>query len=166
MQNENIAELLIAQFKYRIFEESYPRIQKCLAQLSDEEIWWKPNAQSNSVGNLLLHLEGNMRQWICAGLGKREDTRKRNSEFEEKGPLDRGVLMERLEILQKDVLAVLDGVRAEDLVAMHDVQVYEESGVSILVHVTEHFSYHVGQIAYYVKYRKDMDLVFYEEDLG
>lgn len=54
----------------RVLVEDYPpHIATCLKLLSEEEIWWRPNPASNSVGNLVLHLQGNVRQWIIAGLG-------------------------------------------------------------------------------------------------
>ena len=77
------------------------------------------------------------------------------------------VLLARLEKTMEEVAEALEEVQPEDILEYHDVQIYRESGLSILVHVVEHFSYHVGQITYYVKAIKDMDMGYYEgEDLG
>ncbi len=160
-------DLLIKETKRRLFEENIPRLKKCLAKLREEEIWYRPNENSNSIGNLVLHLCGNVRQWICAGLGKKTDVRQRQKEFDEKGPLPTAHLIEKVNRLQTDVEEVLNSINPEMLVEMHDVQVYKESGLSILVHVVEHFSYHVGQMTYFVKWRKDMDMAYYGNvDLG
>lgn len=156
-----IHTLLIDEVKRRLFEEGVPRIKKCLSELNEEEIWHRPNGQSNSVGNLVLHLCGNVRQWIIAGLGQEEDVRQRQIEFDERGPISTIQLLDKLALLEKDVRTTLDKVSAESLVELHKVQAFEETGVSILVHVTEHFSYHVGQITYYVKAVKDMDMNYY-----
>ena len=161
-----MVEAAIREFRRRVFEENFQRIEKCLTLLTEEEIWWRPNTESNSVGNLILHLEGNARQWIVAGLGQQTDIRKRQTEFDEKGPIASAVLLQKLMVLQTDIEAVFSKITETDLQKVYPVQVYQESGISILIHVIEHFSYHVGQIAYFVKYRKALDLHFYEEDLG
>ncbi len=162
-----LKELLIAETKRRLFEESIPRLRKCLQEVSEEDVWLRPNDQSNSIGNLVLHLCGNARQWIVTGLGKAPDIRQRNREFNERGPIAKKELLTLVDTLPPDIEKVLDDLTVADLVGVHPVQGFQESGVSILVHVIEHFSYHVGQIAYYVKARKGIDLGFYEDvELG
>src|SRR3984893_12120525 len=91
-----LAELCVRQWRSRFEERYLPRIVGCLEQLSDEEIWWRPNAASNSVGNLVLHVCGNMRQWIISGLGGAADLRERDKEFAERGPIGREALLEEL----------------------------------------------------------------------
>ena len=156
-------DLLIAEIKRRLFEESMPRLEKCLAELEEEEVWARPNEHSNSVGNLILHLQGNVSQWILSGLGGQPDTRKRQAEFDEQGPLPKTVIWKNLETTMDEVARALDEVQPEDLLEYHDVQVYRESGLSILIHVVEHFSYHVGQVSYLVKARKNIDLGYYSD---
>jgi hypothetical protein len=73
------------------------RIEHCLGQLSDEQIWWRSRSDSNSIGNLLLHLCGNLRQWIVAGLGGVRDVRDRPAEFAERGPVPRAERIRRLD---------------------------------------------------------------------
>ena len=155
-------DLLIAEVKRRLFDESMPRLHKCLDQLTEAEVWQRPNEQSNSIGNLLLHLDGNIRQWVIAGLGGRPDTRRRQAEFDERGPIPKAALLDKLEATMKEVGDTLDALQPETLLAYRDVQTFRESGLSILVHVVEHFSYHVGQISYIVKSRKDIDMGYYE----
>ncbi len=158
---QQFRDALIAETRRRLFEESFPRLKKCLQELTVEEIWQRPNANSNSVGNLVLHLCGNARQWIVSGLGGQPDTRQRQQEFDEKGPLPTTQLMDMLDVLRRDIEEVLQRVEPEELLRQRPVQVYEETGLSILVHVVEHFSYHVGQITYYVKLRKNVSLKYY-----
>ena len=153
---------VIEEVERRLFLEGIHRIKKCLDFLSEEEVWQRPNENSNSVGNLVLHLCGNVRQWIIAGLGKVPDVRERQSEFDERGPLPKADLVALLDALEKDVRKVLPQLTPEMLVATHPVQVYEEKGMTILIHAVEHFSYHVGQITYFVKARKDLDVGYYE----
>ena len=159
-------DALVAETRRRLFDECIPRVKKCLDLLTEEEIWYKPNENSNSVGNIILHLCGNVRQWLGAGLGKLPKVRRRDEEFSTKGGFNKKEILEKLEKLQEMSESVLDKVTYEDLLAVHEVQVYQETGLSILVHVTEHFSYHVGQITYFVKAKKDLDTGYYEEDLG
>jgi uncharacterized damage-inducible protein DinB len=159
--DREIAELLIEQCRHRLFAESLPRLRKCLAQLSEEEVWFRPNAETVSVGNLVLHLCGNVGQWVVSAFGQQPDHRRRDEEFAERGPLSHVELERRLDSCMQEVAAVLDGLSAADLTKVFDVQGFRETGVSILVHVVEHFSYHVGQITYYVKSRKGIDLKYY-----
>lgn len=152
---------LIAEAKRRLIGESKPRIHRSLGQLTEDEIWWRPNAETVSVGNLVLHLLGNVRQNILSGLAGAPDHRRRQSEFDEPGPLPAAELLRRLDELMAEVDRALDGVDPASLLTVRRVQGFEESGLSILVHVIEHFSYHVGQISYFVKARKAVDLGYY-----
>jgi uncharacterized damage-inducible protein DinB len=161
MTETDWGKALIDESKRRLFDESVPRIRKCLDQLTDDEIWHRPNAETVSIGNLVIHLCGNARQWICSGLGGEPDHRQRSTEFEERGPIPRGELIQRLEQIEADVRRVLDSVDPASLLDKRPVQVYQESGISILVHVVEHFSYHTGQITYAVKSRKGVDMGYY-----
>ena len=162
-----ICHTLIEEVKRRIIEESVPRIKKCLDQLTEEEIWHRPNENVVSVGNLVLHLCGNARQWVLSGLGNHPDYRQRDEEFRENGPISTSALIQSLDELTVAIAQVLGQVTPETLIAPRVVQGFEETGISILVHVTEHFSYHTGQITYYVKTRKNVDLQYYgEQDLN
>jgi uncharacterized damage-inducible protein DinB len=156
-----VAELLIKEAKFRLLEESIPRLHKCLNQLSIEEIWFRPNQNTVSIGNLVLHLCGNVRQWLISGLGGVSDNRERQQEFDASGPLPTEQLTDSLESLTKEIERVLEQLTTDDLLASRSIQGYKSSGVSILVHVVEHFSYHVGQVTILVKSRKDIDMGYY-----
>lgn len=156
-----IRDLAIADVKRRLIEESLPRINKCLDELTLEEVWHKQNGNTNSVGNLILHLCGNVRQYVLSGIDGQEDVRERDLEFSEPGPIDKQILRSRVADLMNEVNDALDRVTADDMIREVSVQGFKENVTSILIHVTEHFSYHVGQITYYTKFIKDLDTGYY-----
>lgn len=158
---EVITRLLIEDFKRRLLVESLPRLRQCLSLLTPEQIWYRPNEMSNAIGNLLLHLNGNVSQWILNGLGRMPDHRRRDEEFAERRTLSADTLMTKLESTLAEVEKVVDQLTYEDLVTLRPVQCFEETGVSILMHVAEHFSYHTGQITYITKFITQADLGFY-----
>jgi uncharacterized damage-inducible protein DinB len=159
--DNELASALIQESRRRLHDESLPRIRKCLAQLSVEEIWARPNEQTVSAGNLVLHLAGNVRQYVIATLGGVPDVRERQAEFDATGPMPTPELLDRLEKTMAEASAVIARLDPAALLRTYRVQGFVESGLSILVHVVEHFSYHTGQIVYIVKSRKNVDLGFY-----
>ncbi len=159
---DHLRNALIHDVIIRLFDESLPRILKCLDQLTNDQIWWRPNESSNSIGNLVLHLNGNVDQWIYAGLGGFPDTRQRQIEFDARNVIDKQVLADLLTNTMMRLRPVIEGVSIEELLRIRKVQTFDETGVSILIHVTEHFSYHTGQIAYITKMLMDKSLGFYE----
>jgi len=78
----DIGAAFLTQSREYLTEHYLPKILAAVDQLSDEDLWWRPNAVSNSVGNLMLHLSGNVRQWIVSGLGGAPDDRVRQLEFD------------------------------------------------------------------------------------
>lgn len=161
MENNTVHTLLVREARRRLLEESLPRLRHCIDLLEEEEVWLRPNESSNSVGNLVLHVCGNARQWIISGLGGAGDIRRRSEEFSVRGPLPKTHLIELLDVLAPGIESVLDGLSETDLLKVYAVQGFQETGVGILVHVVEHFSYHVGQVGYFVKARKNLDLGYY-----
>ncbi|OPZ20707.1 MAG: DinB superfamily protein [candidate division BRC1 bacterium ADurb.BinA364] len=153
---------LIAECERKLFAEYSPRLGKCLGLLSEEELWRRPNDATPSAGNLVLHLCGNVRQWIGAGLGGEPDTRNRSREFEERGPVAIDAL---LALLDETLGAARECIRAqtaERLLEMRAVQGFHKSRLAILIHVVEHFAYHLGQISRIVKETKGIDLGYYD----
>lgn len=138
------------------------RIEKCLAQLTPEQIWWRAHESDNSIGNLVLHLSGNVRQWIVAGVGDAPDTRDRDAEFARREPLAVEELRERLAAAVRDADAVLARLTAEDLKGRRRIQVYDVTVLEAVHHVAEHFTLHAGQILYATKLLTGADLGFYQ----
>lgn len=145
----------------RLLEKHYlPRIAQCLKQLGEEDLWWRPNPASNSAGNLTLHLAGNVRQWIVSGLGGKPDLRDRSREFEERGPMPARLLFAMLRKSVREACAVLDGLSSAELETVYAIQKYRVTGFQAISHVTDHFAYHSGQIAFITKLRLGQDLGF------
>jgi uncharacterized damage-inducible protein DinB len=147
-------------------EEYLPKIERCLEKLTDEQIWWRSNSQSNSIGNLLLHLSGNARQWIVCGLGGEADARLRQAEFDERRSIPRDELLERLRCTTKavdDTLAFFEPYRLLD---RFEIQGKEVTALAAIFHVTEHFSMHTGQIILLTKMLAEIDMVFYDFSNG
>lgn len=154
------ASLFLANARQLIAKQNLPFIVKCLQQLSEEEIWWRPNPASNSAGNLVLHLCGNVRQWIISGLGGAPDKRQRDLEFSD-GPVARRELVTRLRRTVRDAFRVLVKLSDDSLARTYSIQGYHVSGLDAVFHVTEHFGYHTGQIIYITKLKRGEDLRFW-----
>ena len=151
------------QFNKRLYEESVVRIEKVLHMLSEDEIWHSPNEHANSIGNLILHLCGNVTQWIGTGIGGLPDIRERDLEFNTTKIYSKEFLINKLYGLKNTTDEALGSLKDDDiLLEARQVQGYDETVLSILIHVIEHFSYHTGQIAVIAKYLKAQDLGFYE----
>lgn len=93
----DIGTRFLVQSRACLTGEYLPKIRVCCAKLSREQLWWRPDEASNSIANLVLHLAGNVRQWIVAGVGGAADERQRAEEFSARGGLDADELLERLE---------------------------------------------------------------------
>ena len=138
-----------------------PRVEKCLGQLSEEEVWQRSNDASNSVGNLILHLCGNIRQYIIAGLGQQADTRTRSVEFSFPEGFSKAELLQKLNETLQVADTVIRTMDEESLLRERTVQGYKLTGLAIILHVVEHYSYHTGQIAFWTKQVRNQDLGFY-----
>jgi uncharacterized damage-inducible protein DinB len=142
------------------------KIGLCLEELSDDDLWWRPNDQSNSIGNLLLHLAGNIRQWIVSGVGGAPDTRQRQAEFDERGPRPRADVLRRFETAVAEADEVLRELDPVVLGEARVIQGRETTVFQAIYHVVEHFGMHTGQIAYVTKLRTGADLGFYRDAGG
>lgn len=149
------------EFHRRIIEEGYTRIEKCMNQLSKEDIWYAPNENSNSMGNLIMHLNGNVRQYIVSGLGGAKDLRQRDTEFDKMNHKPIREILKDLKTTVEDSYRVINQLEESVLTEERRVQGFDESVLSIIIHVIEHFSYHVGQITYFTKARKNIDTGYY-----
>jgi uncharacterized damage-inducible protein DinB len=147
-------------------EEYLPKIERCLERLSNEQIWWRPNEESNSIGNLVLHLCGNARQWIVSGVGGALDARERDAEFAQREAIERGELLALLRITLKDVESVLKTLTPETLLERRSIQGSDVDVLEAIFHVTEHFSMHTGQIIMMTKMLTSSDLRFYGFEAG
>ncbi len=148
----------------KLSDEYWPRICHCLDSLTEQQIWWRPNETSNSIGNLLLHLNGNVRQWILGPLGGIENTRNRDAEFAERRQLSTAALRSALDQTLKDVDRILSGLTPSDLLKTYTIQRYRDiTALAAIYHVVEHFGMHCGQILYITKLLSGIDLGFYRQ---
>ncbi|HKP82955.1 MAG TPA: DUF1572 family protein [Pyrinomonadaceae bacterium] len=139
-----------------------PKIERCLEKLTDEQIWWRANEESNSIGNLILHLCGNARQWIICGVGGHPDHRNRDSEFEQRDVIARVDLLTLLRSTLSEVETTLRTFDAALLLEYRKIQGNDVELLYAIFHVTEHFSMHTGQIIMLTKMLTSSDLRFYE----
>ncbi len=145
----------------KLMKEYLPKLRAAVAGLSDEDIWWRTHETNNSIGNLMLHLAGNATQWIISSLGEQSYSRDRDREFAEREEIPVSELLERLESALKGADAVLATFPVDRLSQTYSVQTYEVTAMDAMLHVVEHFSYHLGQIVYIAKLRSGKDLKFY-----
>ena len=143
-----------------------PTIERCLEQLTDEQIWWRPNEESNSIGNLILHLCGNARQWIVSGVGSQPSDRDRDAEFERRDPIARDELLALLRSTLTDVEHTLRTLDPSTVLEPRTIQGHDVDILEAIFHVTEHFSMHTGQIFLLTKVLIKKDLAFYDFSTG
>jgi hypothetical protein len=122
------------------------RIRHCLGQLNDDQVWWRPRESLNSIGNLVLHLCGNVRQWIISGVGGAADIRNRPAEFAERGPIATGELLNRLEGVVCEATETLLRVTAGRLVDAHRIQGFDVSALAAILSSVAHFRGHTQEI--------------------
>jgi uncharacterized damage-inducible protein DinB len=137
------------------------KIKSCMVQLDEKEIWFSPNGNLNSAGNLILHLCGNIRQYVISSIGSKPDIREREIEFSTKGGFTRAELVAKLHDTLEEAKSAILHTDQENLMRTRIVQGMTYSGVGIVIHVTEHYSYHTGQIIFLAKLLKNMDMGFY-----
>jgi hypothetical protein len=159
----DVASLFLEFSRRKLLEHYWPRLRGCVASLTDEQVWWRPNAASNSIGNLILHLNGNVRQWLVASFNRWEDNRNRPAEFDETGSIPASVLLENLGATMQQAAEVMVRLTQADLIAPYEIQGYHVSGLEAVYQVVEHFAMHYGQILYIAKTLSGADLGLYRE---
>ena len=160
-KEEKIVEELVKNALYRM-DESTRMIQKSLVEISEDEVWLKPNESLNSIANLILHLCGNITQYIISSLGEVEDLRNRDLEFTMRKNASKSYILRQLEDTVDTAKRVIFDANLNQLLDVRSVQGFSFSGVGVIIHAVEHYSYHTGQIAFWVKQLKNKDLGFYD----
>jgi uncharacterized damage-inducible protein DinB len=158
---EDALHRLFLDCSVRRLELSLSRIEACLEKLSEEQVWARGSENENAVGNLVLHLSGNVRQWIVSGVGGAPDTRERDGEFSARGDISIPELKQRLRGIVTEAAAVIGAVTPERLAERVVIQKYEVSVLEAIYHVVEHFSLHTGQIIFATKLLTASDMGFY-----
>jgi len=132
-------------------EQRFSRIEQCVSKLTTEQIWSRGSEVENSIGNLILHLVGNVRQWILAGVGGASDTRNRDKEFSQRTPI---LSSELVELLRETIAAtdlVLSSLTEKELLKTRRIQDHDVTVLHAITHVVTHFAEHTGQIIYLTK---------------
>lgn len=137
------------------------RIHSCLDRLTDDQIWMRGHESANSTGNLVLHLSGNLRQWIGSGVAAMENIRDRDAEFAARGGVSVEVLKQRLDEAVSLAVSIIQGLSSERLGETIEVQAYQVTVLAAVYHVVEHFAQHAGQIIFATKLLTGEDLGFY-----
>lgn len=130
-----------------------PKIERCLDVLSEDDVWWRANAGSNSIGNLILHLDGSTRYWILGVVGSRPVVRDRDAEFAERGPLAKSALVARLSATLAEADEVLASLDETTLLERRPLSKGETTVLWAVLHGVEHFAMHTGQIILLTKLR-------------
>jgi hypothetical protein len=159
----NVSSLFLEFSRRKLLDHYWARLRACVEPLSSEQVWWRPNPASNSIGNLILHLNGNVRQWLVDSFNRHDDRRDRPAEFSAEGGLTAAQLLERLDLTMTAAGEVLDRLTEADLTAPYEIQGYHVTGLEAVYQVVEHFGLHYGQIAYIAKSLTARDLGFYRE---
>jgi hypothetical protein len=142
------------------------RIRESVDSLTEEQIWVRGSDNENAVGNLLLHLSGNVRQWIIASIGRKPDVRVRDREFSARGDISKADLVDRLSTIVDEAVSIIRGVSSERMLERIQVQKYDVTILEAIYHVVEHFSQHTGQVVFATKLMTGSDLAFYKQLSG
>jgi DinB superfamily len=130
----------------QVFEQCLAKIKHCLDQLTEQQLWWRPTEDMNAIGNLILHLAGNVQQWIVAGIGGAADVRKRPAEFSERGPIPATELMKRLEDVITRAKDVLHRASADEMLSPRRIQGFETTAWGAVFDCVPHFKGHTQEI--------------------
>lgn len=144
---DSLVALIATETKHE-FQDAAGTIRHCCQQLTDEQIWWRPQESMNSIGNLILHVCGNMRQWIVAGVGGAPDQRQRQFEFDARGDITADDLLQQLDATVAEVAAVIDGVTADELSLRRQIQAFDVSTLQAILHSMSHLRGHAQEIVY------------------
>ena len=158
---QEIGTAFLSQARSHLKNDFMPKIEKCFELINESDVWWRSHETNNSIGNLALHLTGNVRQWIISGVGGQPDVRERQKEFAQRDALPTEKLWSALERTVEDSDRVLENFPVERLMEKWVIQGFNQTALQAIFHVVEHFSFHTGQIIYITKLRKGIDLKFY-----
>lgn len=162
----SVAENFIARSRYWLTKEYPIKIRRCVDALPRAVVWARPNQGSNSIGNLLVHLTGNVTEWILGGVGGRSISRYRAGEFAQRDGADGAKLLESLEAVLREADSVLANLTERDLERSVVIQDRDTTVLAAIYHVVEHFAMHTGQIISMTKMYAPGKIHFYEDEGG
>jgi uncharacterized damage-inducible protein DinB len=159
----NVTTLFLDFSRRKLLDQYWPRLRTCVEPLSQEQVWWRPNPASNSIGNLILHLNADVRQWLVDSFNRQPNLRNRPAEFDAHEHLPAVALLDRLGATIEEASVVLAQLTEADLLEPYEIQGYHVRGLDAVYQVIEHFGLHYGQILYIAKDITGRDLGFYRE---
>jgi uncharacterized damage-inducible protein DinB len=162
----SIAATFLTRTRYYLTTEYPTKLRAAVESLPADRLWWRPNERSNSVGNLLLHLSGNVRQWIISGVGGYPDVRKRTVEFAARGGSNAAGMLDGLAATLREADDVLRAILPSELLERRTIQGRDTTVFEALYHVVEHFSTHTGQIVWIAKMITPGAVQFYDDGDG
>lgn len=162
----DLAPRFIERSQYYLGTEYPAKIRAALRSIPADRLWWRPNERANSAGNLVLHLCGNLRQWVISGIGRAPDVRVRDAEFAAQDGPSHDALLALLDETCREAIEVIDRLDAESLAATRTIQGRETSVFAALYHVVEHFSGHTGQLILLAKQFAPGAVRFYDDTGG
>ena len=154
-------ESLFLQFSAEKLRQFTDRIEVCLGKLNEDQIWARGGENQNAIGNLVLHLAGNVGQWILSSLGGCPLRRDRDGEFAARGGFTAAELSSSLRDTVEQAAQIISALTTEQLTRAYEIQNYQVSGVEAVYHVVEHFAEHTGQIIFATKMLTGEDMGFY-----
>jgi uncharacterized damage-inducible protein DinB len=160
------AEIFLSRSRYWLTKEYPIKLRHCVNALPPGTVWSRPNDSSNSIGNLLVHLAGNVTEWILGGVGGQTISRYRAGEFAQKEGTEGPALLDDLEALLLKADSVLARLTARDLERSVVIQQRDTTILAAIYHVVEHFAMHTGQIVLMTKIYAPGKIRFYEDAGG
>ena len=142
---DNLTQEIAAE-AIRSLQYGCAKIEHCLNQIVDPQVWWRPTPDMNAIGNLMLHLSGNVGQWIVAGVGNGKDIRQRQAEFDERVMISKDELFQQLKTVVEQATTVLNAVSATELLSTKRIQGHDVTKIHAIVQSVAHFQGHVQEI--------------------
>jgi len=157
-----VTDRLFLDYSVQKLGQAAGRVDECLARLTEEQVWARGSAHENAIGNLVLHLCGNVTQWIICSVGNAPNHRDRDAEFAAQGGTTLSTLRDLLRTTTNAAVAVIQSQTAEQLPCPIQIQEYKVTIITAIYHVVEHFAGHAGQIIFATKMLTGSDLGFYQ----
>ena len=130
-----------------VFRASLERMEHCVSQLDDQQLWWRPRPEMNSIGNLMLHLSGNVGQWVVAAIADTPSNRNRPAEFAERGPISRDKLLASIRDAVSNACRSIETIKtSEQLLQRRRIQGNDTNLLTATFHAASHFEGHTQEI--------------------
>jgi uncharacterized damage-inducible protein DinB len=151
----DLAKTTLQALQARICRVFPAQIRAAVEALDDDQIWWRPNETSNSIGNLVLHLSGSLNHYLNRGYGGLECTRDRDGEFAERRHVPRAELMATFDAMVANAEKTFERLTPERLTEPAAESKQYATVAEELISINSHIANHTGQIVWIAKALKD-----------